>query len=169
MIDVVQLFGQPAVSLDDAEQTGTVSGLQFEGNRIAAIDIGNGRTVPAAAVRTFEGDALTYDGVAAIAAPTESPAAESVELGAEADPQVLAGELPQPVLEVRPPWYGNPAGRLVLSTWGDTLGTLVEMHIEADGVVAQIVDDRGHSYSGDRLVTVGSFAAIVTPSDDDAA
>ncbi len=59
MIDIAQLFGQPAVSLVDAERTGTVTGLRFDGNRIAAVDIGDGRIIPAETVRTFESDALT--------------------------------------------------------------------------------------------------------------
>ena len=60
MIRLRDLFGQQAMSLATAERTGTVSGIVLDRNRIVAVDIG-GTTIPAAAVRTFEGDVLTYD------------------------------------------------------------------------------------------------------------
>ncbi len=169
MIDIAQLFGQPAISLGDAEQTGTVRGIRFEGNRIAAIDIGDGRTIPARAVRTFEGDALTYDPEATGDSGATGESDDAQPDAVANDDEVLAGELPQPHVTAPAPWFGDPIGTRLLSDRGDALGTLTAMHIQADGVVAEIVDDRGHTYPGDRLVTVGSFAAIVTPSDDDSA
>lgn len=165
MIDIAQLFGQPAISLGNAEQTGSVKGLRFEGNRIVAIDIGDGRTIPAEAVRTFEGDALTYDGEAVRQPDARSEADPVPEDGAAEEE--LAGELPQPRPPDRAPWFGDPIGTHLLSDRGDALGTLSAMHIGADGVVTEISDDRGHTYDGARLVTVGSYATIVTPSDDD--
>lgn len=170
MIDIAQLFGQPAISLGNAEQTGSVRGLRFDGNRIVAVDIGDGRTIAADAVRTFEGDALTYEGEA-VGQPDEPTAADAEPDHGSPDEaladEALAGELPQPQAVDRAPWFGNPLGTRLLSDRGDALGTLSEMHIGADGVVAEISDDRGHTYEGDRLVTVGPYATIVTPADDD--
>jgi len=168
MIDIAQLFGQPAVSLVDAERTGTVTGLRFDGNRIAAVDIGDGRIIPAETVRTFEGDALTYEYEAP---PTEDPLQESESSDADdpasVNPDVLAGELPRPDAGSRRPWSGDPIGTMLLSDAGDALGTLRTMHIDPAGMVLELADDRGHTYAGDRLLTVGSFATIVTAADDD--
>lgn len=175
MIDIGQLFGQPAVSLADAERTGTVKGLRFEGNRIVAIDIGDGRTIPADSVRTFEGDALTYEYDAAAtdrqvddladAEPLDS--SRDTDHPSSADLDVLAGELPRPGPVARRPWSGDPIGTLLLSDAGDALGKLSTMHVGPDGVVLEMADDRGHTYRGDRLLAVGSFATIVTAADDD--
>lgn len=181
MIDIAQLFGQPAVSLADAERTGTVKGLQFDGNRIASIDIGDGRTVPAEAVTTFEGEALTYqhEAVELSTSGTEGDATHEQEDGddttdsgdaqAAADPGVLADELPLPVAAAVLPWWGDPTGTLLLSDAGDSLGTLTGMHIDAEGVVVEVDNDRGDTYAGDRVLTVGSFATIITAADDDSA
>lgn len=61
MTSLSTLIGQRAVSLATAEETGTVKGLVFEGSRIRAVELSDGM-VPTSAVRSFEGDVLTYDG-----------------------------------------------------------------------------------------------------------
>lgn len=177
MIDISQLFGQPAVSLASSERTGTVKGLRFEGNRILSVDIGDGRTIPTEAVKSFEGEALTYTGEAVTPPPSgtidatmshvdedDTPGSGQAQRTA-AEPSVLAGELPLPVAAAIDPWSGDPIGTLLLSDIGDALGTVSAMHIDADGVVADVVNHRGHTYTGDRVVTVGSFATIVAADE----
>lgn len=175
MIDIAGLFGQPAISLRDAETTGTVEGVQFQRNRISFIDIGNGPPIPADAVRSFEGDALTYDvederstattGSVAAEVPADGPIG-GLE-GGDAEQADATPDLPP---ESTPkPWSGNPLGSRMLSDTGDALGTLAEMYIDGDGTVVEMVDDREHRYAGDRLVTVGSFAVIVAANDDELA
>ena len=178
MIDIVQLFGQPAISLRDAETTGTVKGVQFQRNRISFIDIGTDRPIPADAVRSFEGDALTYDvaeerststtGIVAADAPVDE-SIDGVERGdgAQADAaDLISGERLSPDSDPKP-WSGNPLGTRMLSDMGDELGTLAEMYIDTDGTVTEMVDNRAHRYAGQRLVTVGSYAVIVAATDDD--
>jgi len=60
MILLSQLIGQQAVSLTTAEKTGKVKGIVLRGNQIAAVQVDD-VTIPADAVRSFEGDVLTYD------------------------------------------------------------------------------------------------------------
>ena len=60
MIRLHDLIGQQAISLASAERTGTVKGLVLDGNRIVGVDVGD-MMINASAVRTFEGDVLTYD------------------------------------------------------------------------------------------------------------
>lgn len=60
MILLSQLIGQQAVSLSTAEKTGRVKGIVLHGNRVAAVQVDD-VTIPADAVRSFEGDVLTYD------------------------------------------------------------------------------------------------------------
>jgi len=179
VIDIVRLFGQPAISLRDAETTGTVKGVRFQRNRVSFIDIGTGRPIPAGAVRSFEGDALTYDvederstattGMVAAEAPVDEPIGARERGDAEqadASRDLIAGERLTPD-SVPKPWSGNPIGSRMLSDMGDDLGTLAEMFIDADGTVIEMVDDRGHRYAGERLVTVGSFAVIVAAANGD--
>jgi hypothetical protein len=60
MILLSQLIGQQAISLTTAEKSGKVKGIVLKGNRVAAVQIDD-VTIPADAVRSFEGDVLTYD------------------------------------------------------------------------------------------------------------
>ena len=60
MIRLNDLIGQQAVSLATAERTGNVKGIILDNNRITAVELDD-LTIDAAAVRTFEGDVLTYD------------------------------------------------------------------------------------------------------------
>jgi hypothetical protein len=60
MIRLSALIGQNAVALASAQTTGTVTGIVLEGSRIVAVQL-SGSTIPAEAVRSFEGDVLTYD------------------------------------------------------------------------------------------------------------
>ena len=61
MIRLSDLLGQPTVSLTDAETTGAVRGIVTDADRIVAVHNGQG-LIDAAAIRSFEGDAVTYDG-----------------------------------------------------------------------------------------------------------
>ena len=60
MIKLSELTGQQAVSLRTAEKTGSVRKIAVEGNHIVAVELSDS-TIPASAVRSFEGDVLTYD------------------------------------------------------------------------------------------------------------
>ena len=60
MILLSQLLGQDSVSLRTAATTGKVKGVRIAGNRITHVEL-TPTTIPAAAVRSFEGDVLTYD------------------------------------------------------------------------------------------------------------
>ena len=59
MITLRNLLGQPAVSLDSAERTGKVTGVVVDGDHVVAVGVDK-ILVPASAVATFDGDALTY-------------------------------------------------------------------------------------------------------------
>jgi hypothetical protein len=59
VITLRNLLGQPAVSLDSAERTGKVTGVVIDGGHVVAVGVDK-TLVPASAVRTFDGDALTY-------------------------------------------------------------------------------------------------------------
>ena len=59
MITLRNLLGQPAVSLDSAERTGKVTGVVVDGDHVVAVGVDK-ILVPASAVPTFDGDALTY-------------------------------------------------------------------------------------------------------------
>jgi hypothetical protein len=59
-----QLIGQPTISLDNAEQTGRVEGVEIAMGRIIGVRTNDG-LVPSSAIRTYEGDAVTYDGLPA--------------------------------------------------------------------------------------------------------
>ena len=61
MIRLSELVGQPTVSLASAETTGAVRGIVTDGDHIVAVHNGAG-LIDAGAIRSFEGDAVTYDG-----------------------------------------------------------------------------------------------------------
>jgi uncharacterized protein YrrD len=60
VITLRNLLGQPAVSLDSAERTGKVTGIIVDGDHVVAVGVDK-TVVPASAVPTFDGDALTYN------------------------------------------------------------------------------------------------------------
>jgi hypothetical protein len=59
VIRLSQLLGQPAVDLASAERVGTVVAVAVRDGRITAVDV-EAEVVAAAAVRTFEGDTVTF-------------------------------------------------------------------------------------------------------------
>jgi len=61
VILLTDLLRQKAVSLETAETTGEVKGVVVHGDRVVRVRVADGM-VDAAAVRSFEGDVLTYDG-----------------------------------------------------------------------------------------------------------
>ena len=61
MIRLTQLMGQNTIGLADAERTGRVSGVRVQGDRIVAVHTGDA-LIESASIRSFEGDAVTYDG-----------------------------------------------------------------------------------------------------------
>jgi len=61
VIRLSQLIGQRAIALGDASTTGAVKGVAIDGDRIVAVEISGGGMISAGAVRSFEGDVLTYD------------------------------------------------------------------------------------------------------------
>jgi hypothetical protein len=60
MIRLSQLMGQQAVALGNAATTGTVKGIGLEGDQIVLVQVSD-QVISAEAVRSFEGDVLTYD------------------------------------------------------------------------------------------------------------
>ncbi len=91
MTRLSQLVGQRTISLADAEQGGRVEGVQFEGGRVVGLRTSDG-LIETAAIRTFEGDAITYDGSSiAVETAADSPLGRRVltqggdELGRLAD------------------------------------------------------------------------------------
>jgi len=60
MIRLSQLLGQRAIALGSAATTGTVKGIGLRGDQIVLVQLSD-EVIPAAAVRSFEGDVLTYD------------------------------------------------------------------------------------------------------------
>ena len=91
MTRLSQLIGQPTISLADAEQRGRVEGVQLERGRVMGLRTSEG-LVETSAIRTFEGDAVTYDGAAtAVDEKADSPLGRRVltedgdELGRLAD------------------------------------------------------------------------------------
>jgi hypothetical protein len=64
-----ELIGQDAVALETAVTTGKVKGIRVRGNRITHVELSK-VTIPVVAVRSFDGDVLTYDGAEVV--PTES-------------------------------------------------------------------------------------------------
>jgi uncharacterized protein YrrD len=131
MINLSDLLGQDAVSLRTAAKTGTVKSIAIEGNRVVAVELTH-MTIPARAVRSFEGDVLTYDDN--VASRTDSS--------------------PMP--------SRDPRGSLVLDMHGDGVGTIHDLAIAADGTIETIILDDGSSLPGSRLRAVGSFAAILS-------
>jgi len=72
VIRLSALLRQPAVSLADAEQVGAVDAIAVRRGRIVAVGVGK-LVVPASAVRTFEGDTLTFDPFSSTAVESERP------------------------------------------------------------------------------------------------
>lgn len=60
MILLSRLIGQDAVGLQSAERHGSVKGIGISGRRVASVSLSGG-TIDSAAVRSFEGDVVTYD------------------------------------------------------------------------------------------------------------
>jgi hypothetical protein len=65
MILLSDLIGQDAIALGTARRTGSVTGVVIEGSAIRAVHTSDA-TIPASAVRSFEGDVLTYDDTSAV-------------------------------------------------------------------------------------------------------
>lgn len=61
MIRLTQLMGQNTINLADAERTGKVNGIRVQGDRVVAVHTGD-TLIEAGSIRSFEGDAVTYDG-----------------------------------------------------------------------------------------------------------
>jgi sporulation protein YlmC with PRC-barrel domain len=61
MIRLTQLMGQRTISLADAEQTGKVAGVRIAGDKVVGVHTSEG-LIGASEIRSFEGDAITYDG-----------------------------------------------------------------------------------------------------------
>jgi len=60
MITLSSFIGQQAIALGTAANTGTVKGVAIEHDRVIAVALSDG-LIPASAVRSFEGDVVTYD------------------------------------------------------------------------------------------------------------
>ena len=60
MILLSDLLGQKSLALGSAESTGSVKGIAVDGPRVSKLRVGD-KVIDADAVRSFEGDVLTYD------------------------------------------------------------------------------------------------------------
>ncbi|MFT3855161.1 MAG: hypothetical protein QM733_20870 [Ilumatobacteraceae bacterium] len=60
MIMLSDLLGQDSIALGTATSTGRVKGVAIDGHQVTRVRIGD-KSIEAAAVRSFEGDVLTYD------------------------------------------------------------------------------------------------------------
>jgi hypothetical protein len=60
MILLSNLLGQRSLALGTAESTGAVKGIAVDGHRVTKLRVGD-KVIGADAVRSFEGDVLTYD------------------------------------------------------------------------------------------------------------
>jgi len=60
MIRLSDLIGQDAIALGTAATTGKVKGIGIDGSQIIWVQLSDA-VIPAEAVRSFEGDVLTYD------------------------------------------------------------------------------------------------------------
>ena len=60
MILLSRLIGQDAVGLQSADKRGSVKGVGVDGHRVVSVGLSDS-TIDAAAVRSFEGDVLTFD------------------------------------------------------------------------------------------------------------
>jgi sporulation protein YlmC with PRC-barrel domain len=69
MTRLSELIGQDAVALETAVTTGKVKGVRVRQNRITHVELSK-VTIPVVAVRSFDGDVLTYDGAEVV--PVES-------------------------------------------------------------------------------------------------
>jgi sporulation protein YlmC with PRC-barrel domain len=129
VIRLSELMGQSAVSLATAESVGTVKGVVVRDHRIAAVSVGP-QVIPASAIRSFEGDAVTFDDYQP---PDEDLAARATDV----------------------------IGTLVLTTTGDRVGNVVDLELDSSGAVTLVSLTEG-TLPGDRLLVVGSYAAIVS-------
>ena len=79
MILLPALLGQGAVSLRTAATNGTVKAIRIQGRCVTHVELSN-TTIPASAVRSFEGDVLTYDrdGVPPVDNPWTDPLRETL-------------------------------------------------------------------------------------------
>ena len=64
MIHLSALIGQQAIALGTAATTGSVKGVAIDHDRIVGVQVGD-ELIASGAVRSFEGDVLTYDETAA--------------------------------------------------------------------------------------------------------
>ena len=60
MIHLSSFIGQHAIALGSAATTGKVKAVAIEHDRIVAVELSD-RVIPASAVRSFEGDVVTFD------------------------------------------------------------------------------------------------------------
>ncbi len=130
MIRLSELIGQKAIALGTAETTGTVKGVGIDGNQIVCVQLSDS-VVPAGAVRSFEGDVLTYD--------------EQAEGGSG---NVAAYTL-------------DPRGSRVLDMNGDGFGHIDDLLLTETGEIDTILLDTGDSLPGSRLRAIGSYAAVL--------
>jgi hypothetical protein len=130
MIRLSQLIGQKAIALGTAATTGTVKGVGIEGNRIVCVQLSDS-VIPSQAVRSFDGDVLTYD--------------EQAEGGSG---NVAAFTL-------------DPRGSRVLDMNGDGFGQIADLAITDTGEIETIVLSTGDSIPGSRLQVIGSYAAVL--------
>lgn len=71
------------------------------------------------------------------------------------DEQVLSPASGDPVTS-------DPRGTSVLDQHGNGLGFIVDMTISTDGLVESILLSTGETLAGSRLVSLGSYAAIIS-------
>lgn len=92
----------------------------------------SGSTIAGSAVNAFDGDVLTFD-------------------------ERLSNNGFEAIVTT-----SDPRGTRVLDVHGDGLGVVTDMTISTDGAIEAIVVSTGEVLLGSRLVTIGSYAAIIS-------
>jgi len=130
VIRLSDLIGQDAIALGTAATTGKVKGIGIDGRQIIWVQLSDA-VIPAEAVRSFEGDVLTYD--------------EQSETAADDDAAATF----------------DPRGSRVLDMNGDGFGHIADLLITDTGAIETIVLDTGDSMPGSRLRAIGTYAAVL--------
>ena len=134
MTTLRRLMGQAAVSLADAGEAGHASAVVIDDGRITMIELDSGRQLPASAVRSFEGEVLTYEGEAGAAPANDAAVA---------------------------PRASKVIGLLALTDLGDALGTIDDLEVDADGTLGTLHLTDGSVLDGARITVAGDYAAMI--------
>jgi hypothetical protein len=127
-----KILGQSAVSLSDAIETGKASGFIVHDGRIVMVELDSKTLLPAASIRTFEGEALTHGPATLTEVQKDGPLRASPVLGMSA-----------------------------VTEEGELLGTIDDAIVDGEGRIVQLQLRDASPVDGARVSVIGGFAAIV--------